>query len=105
MAPVLQPRTIVREPNAVVMSGALGHRAAFLGALALPTLSAHADSIEEIAARNAAAAEAAKSSEVLAAKAAEEKAQENGSLYASAFITLLLGGATVISFPASGTND
>ena len=71
MAPVLPPLPVVRKPNAVVMSGALGRRAAFLGALALPTLSAHADSIEEIAARNAAAAEAAKSPEVLAAKAAE----------------------------------
>ena len=102
----LAPRSIVHEPHDVVMSGALGRRAAFIGALTvLPTLRANADSIEEIAKRNAEAAAAAKSPEALAAKEADEKGQENSQVLASTAITLLLVGSTVISFPASGTTE
>lgn len=62
----------VVEPQPVTMS-ALSRRAAFVAitGTALTPVRVHAESIEEIAARNAAAAEAAKPPEALAAK--EEK--------------------------------
>ena len=59
----------VRAPPVVMSAPAYGRRAALLAIAALPTLQAHADAVEEIAARNAAALEAERAAK--AAKAAE----------------------------------
>ena len=80
-----------------------GRRAAMLGLAAIPA-AAWADSIEEIAARNAAAAEAAKSPEALKKKEEEDKGNENGAVIASAGITLLLAGSTALSMAPVSEN-
>lgn len=103
MLPVHSPTVHMSTPVAMSAAG-LGRRAAFLGLAALP-LAAHADAIADIAARNAAAAEAAKTPEALAAIKQKDDDQENGQVVASAGITLFLAAATLLSFPASGTDQ
>jgi hypothetical protein len=105
---VANPRGLVHQPRAgapLAVAAPHGRRAALLGALAaMPALAARADSIEDIAKRNAEAAEAAKSPEALAKIAEEEKANENSALYASAAISVLLFGSTAISMAPVSEN-
>merc|ERR1712194_105137 len=81
-----------------------GRRAALLAFAVLPALQVKADSIEEIAARNAALAAAEKSPEALAKKAEAEAANENGQLYAAIGISVLLAGSAAISLAPVSEN-
>ena len=102
----LAPRSVAVQSRAeplMVAHEVLGRRTALLALAALP-LSARADSIEEIAARNAAAAAAAKSPEALAAKEAKEKDGENNTLFADVAIGAILLGATGLSLAPVSEN-
>ena len=84
-------------------AAALGRRAALLGLVALP-LTANADAIEEIAARNAEAAAAAKSPEALQAAAEKEEAEQNNALFAGVGIGALILGSSAISMAPVSEN-
>ena len=86
------------------MSVGQGRRAALLTLATLPALAVHADSIEDIAKRNAEAAAAAKSPEALAAKQKAEDDEANGAVLASAAITILLAGSTALSMAPVSEN-
>ena len=105
-APSLGPAVAVRtQPNVapVMNAAALGRRAALLGLVALP-LTANADAIEEIAARNAEAAAAAKSPEALQAAAEKEEAEQNNALFAGVGIGALILGSSAISMAPVSEN-
>lgn len=90
--------------SSVVMSApAYGRRAALLAALAAVP-AANAD-IADIAAKNAELAAAARTPEALAAKKAEEDAQEGSQLAISLGIGGLLLASTAFSFQGSGTTE
>ena len=84
-------------------SPGLGRRAALLGLVALPQM-ANADAIAEIAAKNALAAEEAKSPEALAKIKEKESSEENGALLASLGISALLFGSTALSMAPVSQN-
>ena len=60
--------------------------------------------MQDIAAKNAEAAAAAKTPEALQAIKDEEAAGENNAVLASAFITILLGGSTALSMAPVSEN-
>ena len=60
--------------------------------------------LQDIAAKNAEAAAAAKTPEALQAIKDEEAAGENNAVLASAFITILLGGSTALSMAPVSEN-
>ena len=90
--PAMRARTVGTVMTAVDRRAVLA-----LAPLAFVPNMAVADSIEEIAKRNAAIAAAEKSPEALEKKKDEEKANENGQLIASLAISALLLGSTALS--------
>ena len=86
------------------MNAVHGRRAAILAALAVPASIAHADAIEDIAARANEAAAEASTPEAIAAKEAEDKAQEDSQLGLSLGVGGLIAVSTALSMQPVSSN-